>query len=130
MQKQPIIYVVVRFQPHVETGEFANVGIVLVAPQSGYFDYRIETHHISRLTRFFRTIEPALIRQILNDCGQEMARIRSLGPANIEQLFKSLTKDREGVIRFSDPRFAVHENPPTKLDELFEHYVVRDFADA
>ncbi|OYR21228.1 DUF3037 domain-containing protein [Brucella thiophenivorans] len=142
MRKHAVSYAIIRFQPHIETEEFANIGIVLVAPRMGYLDFRIETRRLSRLTSFFDSVEAATIRGVLKSYYVELKRIRDLAghtgsgqgrfefePSdNAEHLFHALTKDREGVIRFSDVRFAITENPTAKLDELFNYYVRRTFA--
>lgn len=46
-------YAIVQFAPHVETGEFANVGVVLMCPQTGYFDFKLQTRKHKRVTDFF-----------------------------------------------------------------------------
>ena len=142
MKKQAVSYAIVRFQPHVETEEFANIGIVIVAPRMSFLDFRLETRRLGRLTNFFDTVEAVTIRSVLKSYYTELKRIRDLAGHtgngqsrfefdlndNAEHLFHALTKDREGVIRFSDVRFAMTDNPKAKLDELFDYYVRRNFA--
>lgn len=142
MKKHAISYAIIRFQPHVETEEFANIGIVLVAPRMSYLDFRLETKRLGRLTSFFDTVEAATIRGVIKNYDIELKRIKDLAGHtgsgqsrfefelrdNAEHLFHALTKDREGVIRFSDVRFAMTDNPRGKLDELFDYYVRRNFA--
>lgn len=144
MKKHAVSYAIVRFQPHVETEEFANIGIVLVAPRQSFLDFRLETRRIGRITNFFDTLEHSKIRNILKHYDEELRRIRNLAghrgdgqtrfefelADNAEHLFRALTKDREGIIRFSDIRYAMTDNPRKKLDELFEYYVRRNFANA
>lgn len=50
-------YAILRFMPYVETGEFANVGLVMAAPQQGFFAYQLEEKRYGRLTRFFKDLE-------------------------------------------------------------------------
>ncbi len=142
MKKHAVSYAIIRFQPHVETEEFANIGIVLVAPRAGYLDFRLETRRHGRVTSFFDSLEPTAIRTVLKNYSSELKRIRDLAghvgdgqtrfefdlTDNAEHLFHALTKDREGIIRFSDIRFAMADNPKAKLEELFEYYVRRNFA--
>ncbi|MBX4971094.1 DUF3037 domain-containing protein [Rhizobium binae] len=142
MRRQAISYAIIRFRPHAETEEFANIGIVLVAPQMRYLDFRLETKRFGRLTGFFDSVEATTIRAVLKNYYAELKRIRDVaghngsGQArfefeltdNAEHLFHALTKDREGIIRFSEVRFAMTEDPKNKLDELFDYYVRRNFA--
>jgi hypothetical protein len=131
---QPLKYSVIRLRPHAETEEFANVGIVLVAPRTGYFDFRLETTNIERITAFFDKISPELVAAFLQDCKSDLDRLRDLAnqdrvpnalavQADADALFSALTKDREGVIRFSDIRYALDASPSEKLERLFRTYV-------
>ncbi|MDL2408848.1 DUF3037 domain-containing protein [Rhizobium calliandrae] len=142
MKKHAISYAIIRFQPHVETEEFANIGIVLVAPRMSYLDFRLETKRLGRLTSFFDSVEAATIRAVLKNYHAELTRIKDIAghngngqtrfefklTDNADHLFHALTKDREGIIRFSEVRFAMTDSPKNKLDELFDYYVGRNFA--
>ncbi|MDR5012051.1 DUF3037 domain-containing protein [Agrobacterium fabacearum] len=144
MKKHAVSYAIIRFQPHIETEEFANIGIVLVAPRLSYLDFRLETRRLGRLTSFFDSVEATTIRSVLKSYNAELKRIKDLArhtgdgqsrfefelSDNAEHLFHALTKDREGIIRFSDVRFAMTENPKAKLEELFNYYVKRNFANS
>ncbi len=135
MKKHAISYAIIRFQPYIETEEFANIGIVLVSPRREYLDFRLETRRLGRLTGFFDSLEPSTIRGVLKTYHAEMKRIRDFArhagdgqtrfqfdmTDNAEHLFYALTKDREGIIQFSDVRFAMTDSPKAKLDELFEY---------
>ena len=46
-------YAIARFRPYRETGEFVNVGIVLICPQVNYFGYLFEKRKYKRITDFF-----------------------------------------------------------------------------
>lgn len=141
-KKLSITYSIIRFQPFVETGEFANVGIVMIAPEVGYFDFRLETKRTARITDFFEGLAPATVKATLGSLQSEIVRIRSLSgympggqkkfefwrEQNPSHLFMSLTKNREGNIRFGDHRYAFHANPEMKLQELFDHYVRHEFV--
>ena len=143
VKPQPIRYSILRLQPHIETEEFANVGIALVAPELGYFDFRIETRRIGRYTSFFDQIDSGLLRSVLKHVARELARVRDLvgfdpdgqmrfdldKRERADHLFAALVKDREGTIIYSDVRYAIHPDPKAMLDELFNHYVARAFID-
>jgi hypothetical protein len=45
-------YAFLRFRPFAETGEFANVGVVLMAAEAGFFDFRLLKRY-GRITQFF-----------------------------------------------------------------------------
>lgn len=130
MTKRAVSYAIIRFQPHVETEEFANVGVVLVAPRDGFLDFRLETSDLDRLTSFFDSVAEVIIRNILESLCVELTRIKEIAgqSGGAENLFQALTKAREGVVRFSEVRFAMADSPEAKLDELFGYYVRRNVA--
>jgi hypothetical protein len=142
MARQAVSYSIIRFRPYVETEEFVNVGIVLVAPELGYLDFRLETKNIGRLTSFFENLDHCVIHSVLKGLNLELERVRdtvglldddqagsTFNPrGNAEHLFDALTKDREGIIRFSDVRVALTNDPKSKLDELFALYVKHNVA--
>lgn len=135
-------YSIVRFMPHIETGEFANIGIVLVAPKVGFFDFRIETKRYGRITNFFDTLEPEFFRNAAGAMVRELERVRKMLPVLDERrlhmdmgwdepfsrLFGEITRTREGIINYSDNRIVLSENPREALDKLFGHYVERNFV--
>lgn len=143
MKRLSVRYAIIRFRPHIETEEFANVGIVLVAPEINYFDFRIETRRVGRYTGFFEELDLQFVRIILSRAKNELTRIRDLtgfdrngqirldldARERADYLFASLVKDREGVIVYSEVRYALHADPRSLLDDLFRHYVAREFAD-
>ncbi len=46
-------YAIVRFMPYIETGEFANVGILLWAPKTRYLGFKLLRRKHARITQFF-----------------------------------------------------------------------------
>ncbi len=134
MSKFACQYAIIRFAPFVETGEFANVGILLIAPERNIFAYRLETKRTKRVTDFFEKLDGRAYRQALHSLDGELKRIRSTtqqGSSDtgmLRQLFAEVTRTRESIIRFSEPRVVLADDPNTKLDALFSYYVERDFV--
>lgn len=134
-------YVIVRFMPYVETGEFANVGVVMISPHNRYFGFKLETRRYARLTHFFKDLEGHLYRSAIYAIQNELERVHTLLKENgfdrrykhnderfAKQLFTELTRPRETMLRFSEPRVVLAEKPEDKLNELFGHYVEHSFA--
>lgn len=138
MNKFACRYAIVRFVPYAETGEFANVGIVLTCPQTGYFSYRLQTKKFARITAFFSELKGQIYRDAVRAIGTELERIKLLTagfgssdrPEAIRQTFMHLVHPREAIIRFGDARAILTENPETELELLFAHYVDHSFADS
>jgi hypothetical protein len=139
MTLQPLAYALIRFLPYPDGEEFVNIGVVLVSPKTGYFDFRLETQRFERVTAFFEAFDPTVLRAVLHRLNTELARVRKLAASggkrkakdeslenhDARHLFDALTKDRAGIVRYSDVRLALHANPQEMLDELFGRYVTR-----
>lgn len=131
MNKVACQYAIVRFAPYVETEEFANVGVLLIAPEHNYFQFKLEKRRYGRITRFFDELNPALYREALHALETELERIQALlhthDPAMFHTLFDEVVRPRESIVRFSEARMVLTDDPAAKLDELFAFYVERNF---
>lgn len=137
-------YAVVRFLPYPETEEFANVGVVLMCPRLGYFDFRLETRRRDRVTAFFPELPPRLFPFGRKEMRAELARVQKLlekwsggkenqiicdtGVPYFQDVFRNLTRPREAVFRFSSVGTVMAANPTAELERLFGHFVERQFA--
>lgn len=127
-------YAIVRFMPFVETGEFANVGIVLMCPEAGYFNFKL-LNRVRRITAFFDQLDSRIYRQSIKDMAAELGRMKnylqhfiSADDKSMRFLFKELVRTREVMLRFDQPRAVLANDPASKLEELFSFYVERDFV--
>lgn len=129
-------YAIIQFTPFVETGEFANVGVVLACPKIGYIDYKIQKRRSKRITDFFQGIERAHYVSAVDATIDELEYVKSLLSFHLEQqtadrvrhLFSSLIRPRETVIKFSAERALLSQDPGADLDRLYAHYVEHSFA--
>lgn len=135
------LYAIVRFCPYVETEEFANVGVVMIAPQAGFFSYKLMGRKHARVTNFFEDVDGALLRTALSNLREELDRIKdrllftgwaksaqSEGAAFAKKAFAEIVRPRETIVKFSNVRAVLAEKPKAKLDELYGYYVERDFV--
>lgn len=135
-------YSIIRFSPFVETGEFANIGILLVCPEYGFLDYRVETRRLARVTRFFDPIDANFVRETIRAIDHELHRMKhSLGRVLLGQprfkfgetdpseiLFREMARRKEGVIKFGNVRSARTNSPSNEVSRLFEFYVMKSFV--
>lgn len=131
------LYAIVRFLPYTETGEFANVGVVLACPQTGYFDFRL-LNRVRRITAFFEELDANVYRSARKSFERELASAKAAIDADnlppsaagvaFTRLFGELVRPRESMIRFDQTRVVLTEAPAEKLEQLFGHYVGRNFA--
>lgn len=100
MTPQICRYAIIQFTPFSETGEFANVGIVLSCPKTGFFKFRLQKRKYKRITDFFEGIERSdylnaiaatefeleyVIQKTQNETGDQL-----------RHYFTSLVRPREG----------------------------------
>lgn len=125
-------YSILRFLPYPETGEFVNIGIVLIA-NNGDFRFKVEKKR-QRITHFFPKLDPKTFMRARREMDAELNRLSSFFTANRSDLsmllgtFKHLIHPRETMMRFSDPGTMAIENANQALDTLFDHYVNHSFA--
>ena len=130
-------YAIVQFVPYTETGEFANVGVVIACPETGYFAFKLQTRRYARITAFFDELNADVYRMALKSIQTELERIQRLivdlpaTPMRAEQirdLLTALTHPREAMVRFSQVRPVLAQEPVAHLVKLFDHYVDHSFA--
>lgn len=136
MRKVACRYAVVQFTPYTETGEFANIGVVLVCPQTGYFDFLLQTRKSKRVTDFFDELPRDVYLRAVQGIRTELLRLSDVvreasDPTRVDfvrGLFERLVHPREAIIRFSAPRVLIADDPAAELRKQFDHYVDRAFA--
>ncbi|QHJ00558.1 DUF3037 domain-containing protein [Xylophilus rhododendri] len=138
MNRLPCQYALLRFRPFVETGEFANVGVVLIAPQARYFGFRL-LKRVGRITHFFHQLDRRIYLDAREMMEKELRRFKDeldrtafvtqAAPAPLaDLLFSELTRTRDAMLQFDEPRMLLAHDPAEKLDDLFDCYVERNFA--
>jgi hypothetical protein len=131
-------YSIVRFSPFLETGEFANVGVVVVIPALGIIDFKLNTQRYGRVTGFFPELGANVYRETLKMLKSELLRVhnsfdgaRGVGESQSAaalEVFAELTRDRETIIQFSAPRIVACTGADDALLRTYGYYVDRDFA--
>jgi hypothetical protein len=137
--KLPCDYAILRFLPYPETEEFVNVGVVLVQANTGFFDFEISKLW-RRVTAFFAELDADIYRAALGFVRQELEQFKQyFGEAarpgslrlefpEMKAAFCNLVRTRESLFRYSGIRTVMAEDPASKLEDLFDHYVARQFA--
>ncbi|WP_295874433.1 DUF3037 domain-containing protein [uncultured Zhongshania sp.] len=140
MTKLAAKYSIVRFAPYLETGEFANVGVVVYVPALGMLDFKLNTKSYGRVTSFFSELDRKVYTQALKILKTDLERIKGVVgiPAgyDIKQEredylgghFKELVRTRETIIQFSEPRVIACNNVRDALETTYNRYVERDFV--
>lgn len=142
MNKITCQYAIVRFAPFIETGEFANVGIVLIADKKQFFGFQLEEKKYTRITHFFDKLEAKVYLTAIKNIQKELERVADVlnqhgfakrndtNDVNFAHgLFNEIIRPRETIIKFGKMRTVLTDDPEKTLKELFGYYVQRDFVD-
>lgn len=129
-------YSIIQFVPYVETGEFANIGIVMACPQTGYFNFLLQDKKSKRVTDFFEAIDRNYYRRAVKAVEEELMRMRAAAyqltldvkPDALRGMLNTLVQPREAIIRFSAARVLLTQDPAQELRDKFDHYVDHSFA--
>ena len=130
--KQACKYNVIRFQPYADTEEFANIGVILYAPTTGEFVFKLLPQNTyGRVTSFFSKLDKKVLQDTLKLLNGELGRVQkmSLDFKDFDLLYNELVRPREGMIQHSEHSVQFTENPAETVNELFEHYVHHSFTE-
>jgi hypothetical protein len=141
MKMIPCLYAIVRFCPFVETEEFANVGVILMAAEHRVFEFKLMTKKHARITNFFEQLDAPVFKTSMQNLKEELERVHELlqhhgfdkrlennDPTFARALFDEVVRPREAVIKFGNVRAVLMTDAKAKLDELYGYYVERDFV--
>jgi hypothetical protein len=127
-------YAVVRFMPFIETREFANVGVVLIAPKTGKFLFKLAPKRFGRVTQFFDDLDGQLYKNAIETFTAELDRIQhycinnGIRGKELVEYFTEVTRHRESVLHFGNIGRMMGDTDLVELDKLYQRFVVRDFV--
>ncbi|HIE5387013.1 TPA: DUF3037 domain-containing protein [Enterobacter cancerogenus] len=122
----PCLYSIVRYAPFAETEEFANIGVVLCAPQKHVFLFRLTQSNDARVTSFFKddTIFPIAKDAVARELKLAQEQTKNISSADdIANFFSYLTAKRESIFHFSSTRVVLAESPEHELHRVYDKFV-------
>jgi hypothetical protein len=128
----PYTYVLLRYRHDPLAGEFANVGVVLHAPQQNYIDVRVRKT-LGRLGRIFPGLGKGELTASLSVIAKAIRRVSK--ETSNEGLFRSdgdaarlaaraMPADDSSYI-WSNVHSGLTSDPSATLDQLYERFVGR-----
>ena len=114
-------FAVLRVVPHVHTGVFVPVGVVLHARTAEYIGVRVITDS-RKLGERAPDADADLLGKYLQSCKDIAEGIMTAGPIALappSERFHWLTAPRSDVIQSGPVHEGLCEDPETTLDELF-----------
>ncbi len=130
--RRPYTYVLLRYRHDPLSGEFANVGVLVHEPSSGFLEARVRTTLGPRLGKMFPTLDGDSFKSAL----QTVCRaVQKLSDRESDDLFASLS-DASGFARRAMPHdetsfvwsplgSGVTEDPQKALDKLYSRFVTQ-----
>lgn len=132
MNRQLCKYSIIRFQPFVETEEFANIGIVLYLPEKNELHFKLlSAKEHERITHFFKPLKREVFVATVQIIRTELEQLQTLLTHSTKtaiNLYDELIRPRDSIIQYSQNRALLSMDIQQSLTDLFEHYVKRDFA--
>ncbi|MCL6271318.1 DUF3037 domain-containing protein [Sansalvadorimonas sp. 2012CJ34-2] len=133
MNKYACYYAIVQFMPYPETGEFANVGVIMAIPQLNVFAYRLEKTKAKRICDFFNHLDRKVYLEGIKALNEELAFYEEAVKGRqitAQAAFDSLARPLETILRFSPERVRMIKDKDGMIDILFQRYVMHEFAKA
>jgi hypothetical protein len=127
-------YAALRFLPYRETGEFANVGVVVWTPSAKFFGHRCNLRLGKRIRGFFPDLDLDIYRQALRGSQSMLTALRGqfagVGTSDdvLVQRFHELVRIREGLMTFGPAGALLADSPDQALEILYQRLVLRQFA--
>lgn len=128
-------YSIIRFRPFAETGEFANIGIIVFDLTSGQARFRLARKRFARIGHFFDQETHRAYSNAVEGLRIELPRLIEYVPETFSRSaidqFSDLFGSRESSILFSTPRVIKSSSGLDNVaDDLFDRFVKRDFDKA
>lgn len=131
--KKAYTYTLLRYVHDVASGEFANVGVVLLSPEARYAGALCRDTH-GRISQFFPDLEregfKSLMRYIerrVDELGERLGGELPLEqiPADAGVLARSVLPHDDSSLQWGPVGGGLCDDPATKLENLFSRYVTR-----
>jgi hypothetical protein len=129
--------ITLRYMHDVVTGEFANIGVVLYAPEQRFLEARFATSY-ERLNAVFLKIDHlhyrALMRYMANRFEEIAADIRdglNIPPLTaLNEIVRQVLPPDDSSLQWSQQGGGFTDEPSKTLDELYKRFVERYVAGA
>ena len=129
---KPVNTLLFAFSHNSDTLEFANIGVILYAPTTHEFVFKLlSPNDDARITAFFAKLDKVVLHDILKLLEGELGRVQKLSYSfhDFNLLYNELIRPREGTIQHSSHTACFTTNPSETINELFEHYIHRSRAE-
>ncbi len=134
MNPQPYSYSFLRYRQNPETGEFANIGVAIWAPESRFLGFQ-GCRRFSRLTHFFGDLDRDGYRRLLSHIERRFdvlaGRIQedAMGidglSESVRDLVRQVVPEDDGSILWSPVRGGFSPDPTAELSRVYREFIGR-----
>lgn len=133
MKQYACQYRIVRFMPYSETGEFANIGVCLFCPSQYKMLFLLAPTRFARITNFFNHLDRNVYKKTIEGLTLELTRLQmffaELGSVEQSmQIFNTAFTGSDLIVSFSEPGALLTNNLNKELEQLYNHFVGRNFT--
>jgi hypothetical protein len=129
--KTAYTYAMLRYRHDSLAGEFANVGIVLHAPASGFLDAKMR-HTVGRLSKMFPDLNADALKGSVRSIERAIKRLATPQAGDLFARWKDAGAFARAVLPEDDSSFiwgplgsGLTNNPAEVLDKLYHRFVAR-----
>jgi hypothetical protein len=119
-------YALLRLLPYPETGEFVNVGVLVMCQQPCLWHFLMEENLPDRARALFPSQNPEIFAAAAKAMRREMERVKSgvRDPKTCQLAFAEAVRPRESMLRFGEPRTLQTDDATNAAEELFRRFVL------
>ena len=132
MKKYACKYVVLRFAPYSDTGEFANVGVLLYSKNHNSFVFKLDMTDVgARVSKFFHIDDKKVFKFAMASYQKELVFIQEQvnhHHMTAQHAFDFLVKPRATLLRFSEVRTVITDSIDDTLNSIFARMVSHSSA--
>lgn len=118
-------YALLQFLPYPETGEFANVGVLVMCPQPCLLHFKAEKVMPERVRAMFPRQHEQNFANAMAAIDNDMERAKGSvrDPKMCQRVFGEIVRRRESTFRFGEVRTILTDDPQNLVEDLFARYV-------
>ncbi len=130
--RRPYTYVLLRYRHDPLAGEFANVGVLLHEPRSGYLEAKVRTHLGPRLKKMFPTVDGGSFKGSLQSIARSVRKLSSREGEDMLALLGDAASFARRVLPTDDSSFVwgdlgsgITDDPHRALENLYARFVTQ-----
>lgn len=124
-------YSIIRFRPFAETGEFANIGVLVTDLATGQSAFRLAAKRFTRVKNFFDDAYDSYRKAsgyLRTELERAVREAPLLSDSSDDFFYRNLVRERESSIVFAPPRvLKSRDNIQAVTEALYNRYIGRNF---